>query len=433
MEFLTDVQPIVAIVIGVVAIVASFGLGVIVGRRGRASAGEELVAEAKGLQERPPGTEQATGTARAPASSPDQAPAIAGEPGSQVVAAQAAVEEAAAEAADVEEAPADEAAVAEAAPGEEAWPLGPMARFRARLSRSRESFGSGLAALFRSGLDEQVYEELEERLIAADVGVEAATVIVDGLRQRAREQHLSDPDEVLALLKELLRLELTVTDRTLARRDDGPTTWLVTGVNGTGKTTSIGKLAARATRGGEKVVIAAADTFRAAAIEQLSAWGERANARVVKQAEGADPAAVAYDGWQAASANDAELLIVDTAGRLQNKRALMDELAKVKRVLEKGAGATDEVLLVLDATTGQNGLSQAQAFTEAVDVSGVVLTKLDGTARGGIVIAIQRQLGLPVKLVGLGEELDDLAEFDPDAFVEALFADVAQDVDLEES
>ncbi|PSO51320.1 MAG: signal recognition particle-docking protein FtsY [Actinobacteria bacterium QS_5_72_10] len=316
-----------------------------------------------------------------------------------------AVEEAAAEAAPVAEAPADETAVAEAAPGEEAWPLGPMARFRARLSRSRESFGSGLAALFRSGLDEQVYEELEERLT----------------------------DEVLALLKELLRLELTVTDRTLARRDDGPTTWLVTGVNGTGKTTSIGKLAARATRGGEKVVIAAADTFRAAAIEQLSAWGERANARVVKQAEGADPAAVAYDGWQAASANDAELLIVDTAGRLQNKRALMDELAKVKRVLEKGAGATDEVLLVLDATTGQNGLSQAQAFTEAVDVSGVVLTKLDGTARGGIVIAIQRQLGLPVKLVGLGEELGDLAEFDPDAFVEALFADVAQDVDLEES
>jgi fused signal recognition particle receptor len=440
MEFLTDVQPIVAIVIGVVAIVASFGLGVIVGRRGRAPAGGELVAEAKGLQERPP---EATGTARAPASSPDQAPAIAGERGSDVVAAQAAVEEAAAEAAAVEEAaaeaavveeaPADETAVAEPAPGEEAWPLGPMARFRARLSRSRESFGSGLAALFRSGLDEQVYEELEERLIAADVGVEAATVIVDGLRQRAREQHLSDPDEVLALLKELLRLELSVTDRTLARRDDGPTTWLVTGVNGTGKTTSIGKLAARHTRGGEKVVIAAADTFRAAAIEQLSAWGERANARVVKQAEGADPAAVAYDGWQAASASEAELLIVDTAGRLQNKRALMDELAKVKRVLEKGAGATDEVLLVLDATTGQNGLSQAQAFTEAVDVSGVVLTKLDGTARGGIVIAIQRQLGLPVKLVGLGEELDDLAEFDPDAFVEALFADVAQDVDLEES
>jgi len=254
--------------------------------------------------------------------------------------------------------------------------------------------------------------------------------IIEGLRERVRAEGVTDPEQALALLKEILRLELGVADRTLARREEGPTTWLITGVNGTGKTTSIGKLAARHARDGETVVLAAADTFRAAAIEQLSSWGERAGARVVKQAEGADPAAVAYDGWQAASAADADLLLVDTAGRLQSKRALMEELSKVKRVLEKGAGHTDEVLLVLDATTGQNGISQAQAFQEAVDVSGVILTKLDGTARGGIVIAIQRQLGIPVKLVGLGETVDDLADFDVDAFVEALFADVAQDVEL---
>jgi len=308
--------------------------------------------------------------------------------------------------------------------------LTPMERFRARLGRSREGLGSGLLGLFRRGLDEAAFEELEERLISADVGVEATMEIVEGLRERTRAEGVTDPEQALALLKEILRLELGVADRTLARRAEGPTTWLITGVNGTGKTTSIGKLAARHAREGETVVLAAADTFRAAAIEQLSSWGERAGARVIKQSEGADPAAVAYDGWQAAAAADADLLLVDTAGRLQNKRALMEELSKVKRVLERGAGPTDEVLLVLDATTGQNGISQAQAFQEAVDVSGVILTKLDGTARGGIVVAIQRQLGIPVKLVGLGETVDDLADFDVDAFVEALFADVAQDVEL---
>ncbi len=308
--------------------------------------------------------------------------------------------------------------------------LTPMERFRARLGRSREGLGSGLLGLFRRGLDEAAFEELEERLISADVGVEATMEIVEGLRERTRAEGVTDPEQALALLKEILRLELGVADRTLARRAEGPSTWLITGVNGTGKTTSIGKLAARHAREGETVVLAAADTFRAAAIEQLSSWGERAGARVIKQSEGADPAAVAYDGWQAAAAADADLLLVDTAGRLQNKRALMEELSKVKRVLERGAGPTDEVLLVLDATTGQNGISQAQAFQEAVDVSGVILTKLDGTARGGIVVAIQRQLGIPVKLVGLGETVDDLADFDVDAFVEALFADVAQDVEL---
>lgn len=254
--------------------------------------------------------------------------------------------------------------------------------------------------------------------------------LVAGLRQRVEAEGITDGETALALLKEILRLELSVADRSMSRRDDGTTVWLFTGVNGTGKTTSIGKLAKRHTDDGDTVVLAAADTFRAAASEQLQIWGERSGARVVQQDEGADPAAVAFDGWKAASAAGADLLMIDTAGRLQNKRELMAELSKVKRVVERESGHTDEVLLVIDATTGQNGLSQAQAFTDAVDVSGVVLTKLDGTAKGGIVIAIQRALDIPVKLVGLGEGIDDLAEFDPDAFIDALFADVVQDVEF---
>ena len=310
-------------------------------------------------------------------------------------------------------------------------PLSTFERFRLRLGRARGSLGANIAGIFRRGLDDEVWEELEEALIAADVGVEASLELVEGLRDRCREEGVRTGPEALALLKEILRLELSVIDRGLNRRPEGTTVWLVTGVNGTGKTTSIGKLAARHTRAGEKVVLAAADTFRAAAAEQLQLWGERAGARVVRSEQGADPAAVAFDGYAAASAAGADLLLVDTAGRLQNKSALMDELRKVKRVLERDAGPCDEVLLVLDATTGQNGLSQAQAFLEAVDVSGVVLTKLDGTAKGGIVIAIQRQLGIPVKLVGLGEDIDDLADFDPDAFVEALFSQVTQEVDVD--
>jgi len=311
-------------------------------------------------------------------------------------------------------------------------PLSSRERFQLRLGRARGSLGGNIASIFRRGLTEEAWEDLEESLIAADVGVEATMELVEGLRDRARAEGVRTGDQALALLKEVLRLELSVSDRSLHRRPSGPSVWLVTGVNGTGKTTSIGKLAARSAAAGETVVLAAADTFRAAASEQLQLWGERSGARVVRQAPGADPAAVAFDGWQAAKADGADLLMVDTAGRLQNKRALMDELSKVKRVLERDAGRCDEVLLVLDATTGQNGLAQAKAFTEAVAVTGVVLTKLDGTAKGGIVIAIQRQLGLPVKLVGLGEDVEDLADFDPDAFVDALFSQVAQEVHVED-
>ena len=332
------------------------------------------------------------------------------------------------------EAPPPEAPVAEEvepeAPVEPA--LTPTQRFSARLGRARESLGTSVAAILGRGLTEEAWEELEESLIAADVGVEATMELVEGLRERCREEGVRTGEDALSLLKEVLRLELGTADRELARRPEGTTVWLVTGVNGTGKTTSIGKLAARHTREGERVVLAAADTFRAAAADQLERWGQTSGARVVRAGEGADPASVAFDGYASAAAGDADLLLVDTAGRLQNKTALMDELRKTKRVLEREAGPCDEVLLVIDATTGQNGLSQAQAFLEAVDVSGVVLTKLDSTARGGIVIAIQRQLGIPVKIVGLGESVDDLAPFDPEAFVEALFAEVAQDVDLEE-
>jgi fused signal recognition particle receptor len=332
--------------------------------------------------------------------------------------------------------PAGAPEVTEAAPSVTAPPpptLSPSERFRARLGRARTGLGGAIASIFGGRLDDDTWEELEDSLIGADVGVEATLELVAGLRDRVRAENIRSGPEALALLKEVLRLELGVADRSLAWREDGTTVWLVTGVNGTGKTTSIGKVAARETAAGRSVVLAAADTFRAAAADQLELWGERAGARVVRQQSGADPAAVAYDGWSAASSADADLLIVDTAGRLQNKRALMDELGKVKRVLDREAGHVDEVLLVLDATTGQNGLAQASAFAEAVDVTGVVLTKLDSTAKGGIVIAIQRQLGLPVKLVGLGEDLDDLAVFDPDAFVEALFAAGPQDVEIEQA
>jgi fused signal recognition particle receptor len=333
---------------------------------------------------------------------------------------------------DVLEPPADELAAppAEAPEAPPERPMSTLERFRLRLGKARSSLGASVAGIFGGGITEEAWEELEELLIGADVGVEASLEIVEGLRQRVREEGIRTGEEALALLKEVLRLELSVADRSLRRREEGTTVWLVTGVNGTGKTTSIGKLAARHSRAGEKVVLAAADTFRAAASEQLQLWGERAGARVVRHDQGADPAAVAFDGYAAAKAAGADLLMVDTAGRLQNKRELMDELSKVKRVLERDAGPSDEVLLVLDATTGQNGLSQAKAFMDAVDVTGVVLTKLDGTAKGGIVIAIQRSLGIPVKLVGLGEEIDDLADFDPDAFVEALFAEVAQEAEL---
>ena len=293
-----------------------------------------------------------------------------------------------------------------------------------RLARTRTLFTSALAELVGAGLDDAAWERLEEVLVGADVGVQAATTLVAEVRRLSRERGIRDADGVRRLLRDALVTELASGDRTLGRREGaGPTVWLVTGVNGAGKTTTIGKLAARETAAGRRVVLAAADTFRAAAAEQLGIWAERTGAELVRGAEGADPASVAYAGAEAAAASGADLLIVDTAGRLQNRRELMDELGKVARVLAKQAGGIDETLLVLDGTVGQNGVVQAAAFHEAVDVSGIAMTKLDGSSRGGIVVAVQRQLGIPIKLVGLGEGIEDLQTFDPVAYVDGMLAD----------
>lgn len=293
-----------------------------------------------------------------------------------------------------------------------------------RLARTRSALASALAELVGAGLDDAAWERLEEVLITADVGVQAAGALVTEVGAAARERGVRDVDGVRALLRDALVRELSAGERELGRRDgDGPTVWFVTGVNGAGKTTTIGKLAARERAAGRSVVLAAADTFRAAAAEQLGIWAERTGAQLVRGEEGADPASVAYAGVEAALASGADLLIVDTAGRLQNRRELMDELGKVARVLAKRAGGIDETLLVLDGTVGQNGIAQATAFHEAVTITGVAITKLDGSSRGGIVVAVQRQLDIPVKLVGLGEGIDDLRTFDPVAYVDDLLAD----------
>jgi fused signal recognition particle receptor len=298
-----------------------------------------------------------------------------------------------------------------------------LIRLRARLSRSQNVFGKGLLGLLaRDRLDEEVWEEIEENLITADVGVEATGEIVDRLRERTRVLGTRTATELRALLAaELVNALDPTLDRSLrtAPRDGRPAIALVVGVNGAGKTTTCGKIARVLVADGRTVVLGAADTFRAAAADQLATWAGRVGAEVVRGPEGADPASVAFDAVRRGIDAGVDTVLIDTAGRLQNKVGLMDELGKVKRVVEKH-GPVDETLLVLDATTGQNGLEQARVFTEVVDVTGVVLTKLDGTAKGGIVIAVQRKLGIPVKLIGLGEGPDDLAPFDPVQFVDAL-------------
>jgi fused signal recognition particle receptor len=288
-------------------------------------------------------------------------------------------------------------------------PPAPPARGRVR------SIGASVARLFRgASLTAEQWEELEEVLLRADVGVAATQRIVGALRAR------KDVDDGMSALREELLAALGDPDRSLRQKPSGVTVWLMTGVNGTGKTTTIGKLAAQLRDEGRSVVLAAADTFRAAADQQLERWAELSGAEIVKHAPGADPAAVVFDGIAAARARNRDVLIVDTAGRLQTKKNLMDELGKIRRILERETGEPDEVLLVLDATTGQNGVVQARAFAEVAGVTGLVLTKLDGTAKGGIVIAVQQELGIPVKLVGLGEGIGDLASFDPQGFVDDL-------------
>ena len=300
---------------------------------------------------------------------------------------------------------------------------GRLVRLRARLARSQNVFGRGLlGVLSRDHLDEDAWEEIEDSLISADVGVEATQVIVARLRERVRVLGSRTVAEVREQLTEELVAALEPDlDRSLRTEphDGRPAVLLVVGVNGAGKTTTCGKIGRVLIADGRTVLFGAADTFRAAASEQLATWGERVGAETVRGPEGSDPASVAFDAVKRGIDIGVDTVVVDTAGRLQNKVGLMDELGKVKRVVEKH-GPVDETLLILDATTGQNGLEQARVFTEVVDVTGVVLTKLDGTAKGGIVIAVQRKLGIPVKLVGLGEGPDDLAPFEPAAFVEAL-------------
>jgi fused signal recognition particle receptor len=301
---------------------------------------------------------------------------------------------------------------------------GRLVRLRSRLARSQSAFGGVLLSLLSSDrLDEQTWEEIEETLITADMGVTPARQIVDELRTEVKVAGSRDADEVRSLLRGLLLVQVgTDLDRTLhtARHGDRPAVVLVVGVNGTGKTTTCAKLARVLIGDGETVLLGAADTFRAAAVDQLQTWGDRVGAQVVRSdRDGADPASVAFDAVNQGIERGVDAVIVDTAGRLHTKAGLMDELGKIKRVISRHA-TVDEVLLVLDATTGQNGLRQARVFAEVVDVTGVVLTKLDGTAKGGIVIAVQRELGVPVKLVGLGEGPDDLAPFEPEAFVDAI-------------
>ncbi|MGW3728439.1 signal recognition particle-docking protein FtsY [Streptomyces sp. NPDC000851] len=303
---------------------------------------------------------------------------------------------------------------------------GRLVRLRARLSRSQNALGKGLLTLLsREHLDEETWEEIEDTLLTADVGVQPTQELVERLRERVKVLGTRTPEELRGLLREeLLTLIGPDLDRVVKTEPETskPGIVMIVGVNGTGKTTTTGKLARVLVADGRSVVLGAADTFRAAAADQLQTWGERVGAHTVRGPEAGDPASVAFDAVKEGKEMGMDVVLIDTAGRLHTKTGLMDELGKVKRVVEKHA-PLDEVLLVLDATTGQNGLVQARVFAEVVDITGIVLTKLDGTAKGGIVVAVQRELGVPVKLVGLGEGADDLAPFEPEAFVDALIGE----------
>ena len=298
-----------------------------------------------------------------------------------------------------------------------------FSKIKDSLSKTRDKFAGKIEEVFtgRKQIDESLYEELEEALIASDVGVTTSFELVDNLRKEVKSRKIHQPEELTSVLQELVAALLGGEEPlNLARQ--GPTVILMVGVNGVGKTTTIGKLAHKFKQEGKRVILVAGDTFRAAAIDQLEVWGERAGIEVIKQREGADPAAVAFDAVQAAKSRNVDIVLVDTAGRLQNKVNLMEELRKVKRVIERElSGAPHEVLLVLDATTGQNALLQAKLFQEVAGVTGIVLTKLDGTAKGGVVLGIQGEVRIPVKFIGIGEKIEDLRPFDPQTFAVELF------------
>jgi len=297
-----------------------------------------------------------------------------------------------------------------------------LARLRRRLAGSNNALGRGLLLLIsRDRIDEDTWEDFEDTLITSDLGIGPTTELVTALRSRLRVDGVANSETARAVLREeLIKLVNPDLDRTVhAERTDTPGVVMVVGVNGTGKTTTVGKLARVLVADDKDVLLGAADTFRAAAADQLETWGSRVGVPTVRGAEGADPASVAFEAVQAGIEGEVDVVIIDTAGRLHTKTGLMDELGKVKRVIERKAPVT-EVLLVLDATTGQNGLTQARIFAEVVNVTGIVLTKLDGSAKGGIIVQVQRELGVPVKLIGLGEGVDDLAPFEPEVFVDAL-------------
>ncbi len=296
---------------------------------------------------------------------------------------------------------------------------------RDRLAKARATFAGAFAGVLgRGGIDDEAFDELEEALLRADVGIGVSDELLGGLRQKVADKEITEPQELLDGLQAEMISRLEGSDRSLTFEEGeagSPNVWMFVGVNGVGKTTTIGKLANHETKAGRSVLLAAGDTFRAAAAEQLTTWAERSGAEIVRGAEGGDPSSVIFDGVERASSRSIELVMADTAGRLHTKSNLMEELRKVRRVAEKGAGRVTETLLVIDATTGQNGLTQAREFGEATNVTGVVLTKLDGSAKGGIVFAVETELGIPVKLVGVGEGIDDLIPFEPADFVNALF------------
>ena len=300
--------------------------------------------------------------------------------------------------------------------------MGFFDKIKAGLKKTRDSITGQINSMLHAftKIDEELFEELEELLVMADVGMNTATEICDTLRARVKERGITDPNEIMTLLQEVVT-EMVSGDNEL-HLDTQPSVILVIGVNGVGKTTTIGKLASRLKKEGKSVILGAADTFRAAAIEQLEVWAERADVPIIKHAEGADPAAVVYDTISAAKARHADVVICDTAGRLHNKKNLMEELRKMNKIIDREfPDAYRETLVVLDATTGQNALAQAKEFNEVADITGVILTKMDGTAKGGIAVAIQAELGIPVKYIGVGETIDDLQKFNSDTFVNALF------------
>lgn len=302
------------------------------------------------------------------------------------------------------------------------------------LTKARKNIMSGLDQIFSgfSQIDDDFYEELEEILVMADLGIHTTSEIIENLKKKVKEQNIKEPAACKQLLVDTIKEQMDLGENAYDYEHQ-KSVLLVVGVNGVGKTTTIGKLAAQYHKQGKKVILAAADTFRAAAVEQLAEWSRRAGVDMISQGEGADPASVVFDALQSAKAKNADILICDTAGRLHNKKNLMEELKKINRVIDREyPDAYRETLVVLDGTTGQNALVQARQFKEAVDISGIILTKMDGTAKGGIAVAIQAELGVPVKYIGVGEKVDDLQKFDPDSFVNALF-DVKQESDTEEA